>query len=31
MTALEAKEVNIHIVGVTFETQKLEHETGIEE
>ncbi|MBO0995280.1 Asp23/Gls24 family envelope stress response protein [Bacillus sp. SD088] len=31
MTALEAKEVNIHIVGVAFETHKLEHELEIEE
>lgn len=31
MTALEAKEVNIHIVGVAFETHKLEHELAIEE
>ncbi|GIN73531.1 hypothetical protein J14TS2_40060 [Bacillus sp. J14TS2] len=31
MTALEAEEVNIHIVGVAFETHKLEHELEIEE
>ncbi|GIN55743.1 Asp23/Gls24 family envelope stress response protein [Lederbergia ruris] len=31
MTALEAKEVNIHIVGVTFETQKADQETDFEE
>ncbi|MBS4217193.1 Asp23/Gls24 family envelope stress response protein [Bacillus sp. FJAT-49711] len=26
MTALEAEEVNVHIVGVAFETQKQEHQ-----
>ncbi|MCJ7839356.1 Asp23/Gls24 family envelope stress response protein [Lederbergia sp. NSJ-179] len=31
MTALEAKEVNIHIVGVAFETQKADLEIGYEE
>jgi len=27
MTALEAEEVNVHIVGIQFETQKQEAET----
>src|SRR6185312_2755303 len=31
MTALEAEEINIHIVGVAFETQKLESDHGLEE
>ena len=31
MTALEAEEVNVHIVGVAFESQRLEGDIEIEE
>ena len=31
MTALEAEEVNVHIVGVAFESQRLEGDIDIEE